>query len=621
MQFQDLLQSGLSLYRQGQLAEAEQKFRAVLAQDASNVAALNLLGMLCVNSERAEEAVTLISSALEVRPQDHQALSNLGLAYRKIGQLEQAEKSLRSALNLNAENPPAWNNLGSVFKDTGRFQEAVKCFDEALKRNPNFALCWSNLAHAFVELDELGNAKRAVERALQLDPSLAEAHYNRGEICRRTSHYAEAVRAYETALQHNPDFYEALLGLATAQREAEDTQAALDTLRQLLRRKPDHAQAHCSLGIIYEQTGDKPRAVECFKEAIRLAPDVITPHYQLAQIKGRTSTPEELAHMEKLCARPGIENDEADAAYLYFGLGEAYDKNGESEKAFAAWSKANAFRAKRFPYDEQKRAADKDALLTNATQFKTRAEAFAVPIAAPRMLFVIGMPRSGTSLTDQVLASHSAIGSLGEVSFAYDMTNRVQALTGTAYPAGMSGLTEQQLAQLAGEYRQRIPQKLAGSAIVLDKTPMNYQCLGLLAEVFPDARFIHCQRNPIDNCFSIFKLPFAHNQEYSHSLAALAHHYGLYEDMMDCWKTLYPGRILDVRYEDTVADLEAQARGMAAFIGVDFEEAMLAFYEARRQVRTPSASQVRQPIYRSAVGAWRPYEQHLQPLIEALAEK
>ncbi|KUJ84492.1 hypothetical protein AWR36_001995 [Microbulbifer flavimaris] len=621
MQFQDLLKSGLSFYRQGQQAEAEQKFRAVLAQDPSHVAALNLLGMLCVNSGRAEEAVTHISRALEVRPQDHQALSNLGLAYRKSGQLEQAEKSLRSALNINAENPPAWNNLGSVFKDTGRFQEAIKCFEQALKRNPNFPLCWSNLAHAFTELDRLEDAKRAAERALQLDPALAEAHYNRGEICRRASQYSEAAKAYGTALQYNPDFYEALLGLATAQREVEDTQAALDTLQHLLQRKPDHAQAHCSLGVIYEQAGDKPRAVECFKEAIRLAPDVITPHYHLAQMKGRTSTPEELTHMEQLRSRPGIEDDEADAAYLYFGLAEAYDKNGKVDKAFAAWDKANNFRARRFPYDEQKRTADKDALLASARRFKTLADTFVVPGVSPHMLFVIGMPRSGTSLTDQILASHSAIGSLGEVSLAYDMTNRVKELTGTAYPAGMGQLTEQQLAQLAGEYRQRIPRKLASSCIVLDKTPMNYQCLGLLAEAFPDAQFIHCKRNPIDNCFSIFKLPFAHNQEYSHSLAALAHHYRLYEDMMGCWRDLYPDRILDVRYEDTVADLESQARRMAAFIGIDFEQDMLSFYEAKRQVRTPSASQVRQPIYKSAVGAWRPYQKHLQTLIDALGEK
>ncbi|GAB2518998.1 tetratricopeptide repeat-containing sulfotransferase family protein [Microbulbifer agarilyticus] len=618
MQIQDLLQSGLTYYRQGQLAEAEKKFRAALAQDSSNVAALNLLGMLCVNSGRPDEAVSFINKALKIRPQDPQALGNLGLAYQKTGQLERAEKSLRGALNLNAENPPVWNNLGNVFKDTGRFQESVKCFEEALKRNPNFALCWSNLAQAFVELDQLTNAKRAVDRALQLDSTLAEAHYNHGEISRRLSHFSEAAQAYNTALQHDPEYYEALLGLATAQREAEDTQAAIATLKHLLAREPNHAQAHCSLGIIYEQIGDKAGAVDCFKEAIRLAPEVVTPHYQLAQMKGRTSTRDELTQMEQLCSRPGIENDEADAAYLYFGLAEAYDKLGEPDKAFAAWDKANGFRAKRFPYDAEKRASDRDALLKSAEAFSTKAKVSSVPLAAPRMLFVIGMPRSGTSLTDQVLASHSAIASLGEVSFAYDMTNRVGDLTGSAYPGGVLQLSAAQLEQLANEYRQRIPNTLADSAIVLDKTPMNYQCLGLLAEAFPDAQFIHCQRNPIDNCFSIFKLPFSHSQEYSHSLEALAHNYHLYESMMESWKALYPGRILDVCYEETVADLESQARRLADFIGVEFEEAMLAFYEAKRQVRTPSASQVRQPIYTSAIAAWRRYEKQLQPLIEAL---
>ena len=306
-----------------------------------------------------------------------------------------------------------------------------------------------------------------------------------------------------------------------------------------------------------------------------------------------------------------------DRTHLHFGLGEAYDQQGEIDKAFEAWLTANQIKAERFPYDPDKRKQHRDATIEHSQALAARLTQ--TPSQESRQLvFVIGMPRSGTSLTDQILSSNTNVSSIGEVAHADDMAAQVKKLTGKLYPQGLSELAQEDIRALRADFLEKIPFKYSNHKVLIDKTPMNYQHLGLLAEVFPSAKFVHCRRNPMDNCFSIFKLSFADDQDYAHDLAALGNHYGLYKGMMDSWKEIYPHRILDVHYEDTVADIEAQCVRLVEFLGLTFEPKMLEFYSSERLVRTPSASQVRQPIYKSSVQAWKKYEQQLQPLVSAL---
>jgi hypothetical protein len=301
-------------------------------------------------------------------------------------------------------------------------------------------------------------------------------------------------------------------------------------------------------------------------------------------------------------------------------LGEAYDQQGQTDKAFEAWLTANQIKAERFPYDPEKRKRHRDQTIEHSQGLAARlTEEPSQDIR--QLVFVIGMPRSGTSLTDQILSSHSGVSSLGEVGYADDMAVQVKKQTGELYPQGLAKLAVDDIDLLRADYLKKIPSKHSKYQVLIDKTPMNYQHLGLLAEVFPNAKFIHCRRSPMDNCFSIFKLSFADDQSYAHELTALGHHYTLYEGMMDKWKEMYPHRILDIHYEDTVADIKAQCIRLVEFLGLAFEPTMLEFYSSERLVRTPSASQVRQPIYKSSVQAWKKYEQHLQPLVSALGEK
>ena len=619
MTSKELLDAGLNCYQRGNLDAAEKHFRQLVSSDSSNVHGLNLLGMVCVNTGRQEEAVQLITQALKINPADAQAHGNLGLAYQRMEDLVLAERHFRKSIEIDANKPTIWNSLGNVLRDKGQAADAIKTYESTLRVDGNYPECWTNLSIALVDLGQFERAFQAVSRALQIDSTLPESHNQLAEVYRKKSKFDLAISAYKKSLEIDPTLYESMLGLATVYRESEDSEAALKILSQLIKLEPRHAKAYTVLGILKEQIGDAAAAADCFEKSIELAPDAIPPHCHLAQIKGRKSSEDEILAMERFQKVTGLSRE--DRTHLHFGLGEANDQQGETDKAFEAWLTANQIKAERFPYDSDKRKRHRDQTIEYSQGLAARlTEAPSQDIR--QLVFVIGMPRSGTSLTDQILSSNSGVSSLGEVGYADDMAVQVKKQTGELYPQGLAKLAVDDIDLLRADYLKKIPSKHSKYQVLIDKTPMNYQHLGLLAEVFPNAKFIHCRRSPMDNCFSIFKLSFADDQSYAHELTALGHHYTLYEGMMDRWTEMYPHRILDIHYEDTVADIKAQCIRLVEFLGLAFEPAMLEFYSAERLVRTPSASQVRQPIYKSSVQAWKKYEQHLQPLVSALgAEK
>ena len=270
MTITDLLKAGLEQYQRGNLEGAEKKFRQVILVDNRNIHGLNLLGMICVNTGRHEEAVQLITDALKISPIDAQAQGNLGLAYQRMGNLKLAESCFRKSIELGGKNRTIFNSLGNVLRESGRASEAVQVYESTLKVDGNYPECWSNLSQALVELGEFGDAFKAVSRALQIDPSLAEAHNQMAEIYRNIFKYDLAISAYKKSLELRPTLYESMLGLATVYRESEDVGAALEVLNRLISLEPRHAKAHAALGILKEQIGDTVAAADCFKKAIEL---------------------------------------------------------------------------------------------------------------------------------------------------------------------------------------------------------------------------------------------------------------------------------------------------------------------------------------------------------------
>ena len=612
---QDMLETGYREHQAGRVDEAERLYLAVLKQERDNIHALNLLGMLCANAFRPDEAVFFITKALKLRPNNPESHANIALAYKDQGKPEQAVKHFRESIRLDPYNPVVHNNLGNVLREMSRPKEAIKAYERALKLDGDFAPCWSNFAAALNEADKRKAAHRAVERALRLEPSLAQAHNNKGDILLAEAKYPEALDSYRTATALNPKYAVALINMARTQRDMDEPEAAVQTLQKALEIEPNNPEAHHAMGVLQEQLGDPEAAAQAFQDAVRVAPAMAIAHYYLAQIRGRKTSDEELAAMEKIWREVNMLPN--DRMFMAFGLARAYEQRKQHDKAFEFLEQGNRVKAEMQPYDDADTGRFVDSLADCAEALAARL-GFEAGCPDPRPVFILGMPRSGTSLTEQILASHSEVAGAGELSYAYDMAHRIRDITQQAFPDNMKLLSAQQLLELGEYYLSRHKPDNLAHRYVVDKTPLNFQYIGLLGLALPGAKFIHCHRDPVQNCFSIHKMPFDKKQAYAHSQEALGLYYNRYWTLMQRWKAQFPGRILDVRYEDTVAYIETQGRRMLDFLDLPFEESVLDFYKTKRLVKTPSASQVRQPIYGDAVQAWRKYEQHLGPLIEAL---
>ena len=613
------LEAGYQAQQAGNLARAEKIYRAVLGRDPGNVHALNLLGMLCVNAARPKEAIAFIKQALAVDDSDPQAHANIGLAYKDTGKPKDAIRHFRESIRLDPRNPVVLNNLGNVLRLVEQPREAARSYERALELQPMFAECWSNLAAALNESDRWERGLQAVDRALQLDPGLAQAWNNKGDILLNQAKYTDALTHYQKAAALSPKYAAAMINMARVQRDMEAPEDAFETLDKVLAMEPRHPEAHHVMGVLHEQTGDRASAANHFQAAIDSAPGMGMAHYQLAQINGRTGSDAELAAMRSAWGRGDLSG--SDRMYLAFGLARALEQRGAYDEAYEYLARGNGVKATARPYDDAETADYIDSLYNCAESAAARV-GFDAGCADERMVFVVGMPRSGTSLTEQILATHSAVAGAGELSYAYDMAHRVRDITGQKFPDNMDLLSPSLFRELGEYYVSRHAEATGDldARYVVDKTPLNFQYIGLLAIALPRARFIYCRRDAIANCWAIHRIPFDEKQTYAHSLTSLGQYYRRHRDLVERWKSLFPGRILTVRYEDTVADVESQSRRMLNFLDLPFEPGVLAFHETERLVKTPSASQVRRPIYTESVAAWKRYEKHLGPLIEALGD-
>lgn len=610
-----LLESGYGAQQAGDLVTAERDYRKVLAQDASNIHALNLMGMLCVNSFRPDEAVDFLKKALSIAADNPQTQSNIGLAYKDLGKNSDAIRHFRRSAKLNQNNPDTYNNLGNVLRAEEMPKEAIKVYERALKMHPTFAECWSNLSAALNEAEQHDRALQAASRAIELDPKLAQAYNNRGDIYLAMALYEEAVQAYRKAVEISPKYAAALINMARTQRDMDLPDEARSTLALAMELEPDNPEALLVDGVLNEQMGDRDAAASSFKQAIDQLPEMTVAHYYLSQIKGRDGTDEEFSAMRDLDERSDLTPKAR--MYLEFGLFRACDQRGLYDDAFAHLAAGNAIKAESTPYDDDDTAQYIASIIETAATVKENL-GDSPGLKDSRPVFVLGMPRSGTSLTEQILASHSEVAGAGELSYAYDTAHSIHDLVKQKFPDNMLALSAEQFVGLGEHYLNRHTKENLGARYVVDKTPLNFQYIGMLALALPQAKFIHCHRDPVANCFSIHRMPFDDKQTYAHSLVALGTYYNRYWGFMEDWHRLFPGRILDVRYEDTVADIDTQSRRILEFLDLPYEAGVLDFHKTKRLVKTPSASQVRQPIYKDSIAAWKKYEKHLQPLIDSL---
>ena len=596
---------GIALLRQGKPSVPALQHAARLSPDDPEIRVQ--LGHAWQRSGELASAIASYRQALDARPDYSEALFNLGKTLQRAGRSDEAAASYRRLLELEPQLPEAHNNLGNALRDLGRTAEAVASFRQALALRPAFAVVYSNLGNALRDLGDLQGAGAAYRRALEINPDLAEPHNNLGNVLLEELRLDDAAACYRRALALRPDYAHALAGLGRVLRQQGRSAEAAASCRRALEIKPDSAETLAFLGEIQADEGRFAEAEGIFRRAIALQPDL--PVALAGFSRCRRMGPDDAWWLEAALRAVAKGLPLRHEVNLQYAIGKHLDDLQDYERAFGHYRRANELTRRYGPaYDRRKLSHSIDRVIACCDERWLR-RAGAGGIATERPVLIVGMPRSGTTLLEQILASHPAVHGGGELPFWNEVATAHESALLKCDP------DPEIIAAAAAAYLRRLESLSAGALRVVDKTPTNYMNLGLVRAALPAARIIHLRRDPLDTCLSIYFQNFSLAHAYATDLEDLAHFYCEYLRIMRHWRSVLPAEaMLEVPYEPLIDELETWSRRILQFIGLPWDPRCLEFHETSRAVITPSRWQVRQKLSRSSVGRWRNYESFIGPL-------
>ena len=602
-----LLDAADALKALGEVREAVSFYERALQENPRLLEARNNLGNAFLELGRYADAAACYRIALEIKPHDAQVLCNLGNALRQLGLLDEALASIRRALALDPGLSVAHNNLGLALTAQGQREAAVTSYRQALTLNPRYLEALNNLGNVLSDLGQRREAVAVFRGAIELDPARAESHCNLGNVLFEFRRFAEAVASFRRALALEPEYALAHLGLAAALRMQGHAADAEASSQAVLAIEPASAAAISLLGELRADRGQFSEAEELFKRALAIDPGFAFAYFSIATNRKMTRDDDAwLRGTEALLAKPLPLRHEIS---LRYALGKYFDDLKQFDEAFSSYRQANEL-TRRYgsSYDRVGLSQRIDRIIkgfdaAQIRQLQSRGS------ASERPVFIVGMPRSGTTLTEQILASHPAVFGAGELTFwqsaltAYEAAE-IKGGEGAALIPGM-----------ARDYLERLTALSADAERVIDKMPLNFMNVGLISAAFPQARIIHLRRHPIDTCLSIYFQYFSHLHPYANDFDNLAHYYSEYVRITDHWRAVLPARaLLEIPYEALIEDQEGWTRRMLEFIGLPWDAKCLDFHQTDRVVITLSKWQVRQKIHAASAGRWKNYEKFVGPL-------
>lgn len=573
---------GRALTELGRSEEAIRVFESALEDSPDDVHLLNCLASACLRAERPEPAIACYSRILVTMPDDAMTLNNLGAACHKAGRLDEAIAACRKAIERNPRYVLAYVNLGRTHERAGNTDAAISAYRAVLSLDPENSQALHALGNIYLERGLLDEARHCYGRCVELENGIAEHHYNLGYVQAALGRLDEAMNSFTNALRIKPDYDDPVGGIAG----------------------------------IYQSRGEFGRAHELLKPLVERGTGSVTVAWNYAALCGHYSDCDAaIALLERL---KEANNQPAPLLRLiYFSLGRLYDRRRKYELAFMNYRSGNELKG--VVYDHHSVVNGVDRSISYFTAAKIRE----LPVSgclSEQPVFIVGMPRSGTTLVEQILASHPDVYGAGELPAIDHIVARLQkdATAGSGYPFCLDSMNQQQVESIAREYLDFI-RRIGGDTLrITDKMMLNYRYLGLIRLVFPGARIIHCKRNSLDTCLSIYFQDFAGAHDYAYKLNDIGKYYVQYERLMSHWKSVLDSSGLDIVYEDLVADPEGTSRKLVEYCGLPWNDRCLEFYDVQRSIVTASVRQVRRPIYSGSVNYYRHYERYLDELREAL---
>lgn len=643
------LKDAQSALQSGGFAQGLALAEAILADDDAHPEALYMAAVASRYLQQFDAAASFLRFL-------HQAMPEYGRAWQEEGHLALARGNRSDALNafmratrFNPALAASWREQANILAQTGRSDEAAAAAAqlERLGALPRELIAVTNhlhegrllraeeicrhylrtnqkdvegmrlLARIGIELGILEDAEFLLESAVEFEPGNIQLRLDYIDVLRRRQKFERAREESESLYHRDPGNPIFQSRLAIESMQTGDFDQAFALFDAVLEKLPNDPTTLTSRGHALKTTGQQSEAVESYHAAKSAKPDHGDAWYALANLKTYRFTETEVSQMRELVERSDLAF--MDRVHLSFALAKALEDSGEYEGSFLYYEQGNELKRKQTRYSADSMSAE----MARQMEFCTP-ELFAKHSGAghlaPDPIFILGLPRAGSTLLEQILASHSQINGTLELPNILALAHRLRGRKSgqSQYPAILHDLSDEQLAGFGEKFIEETRIHRQGAPFFIDKMPNNFRHIGLIQLILPNAKIIDARRAPMDCCFSGFKQLFAEGQEFTYGLNEVGRYYADYVDLMDHWNAVLPDKVLRVQHEDVLDDLEGQTRRMLDFIGVPFEEACLEFHKTNRAVRTASSEQVRQPINRAGQGAWMPYEPWLSPLRDAL---
>lgn len=605
------------LFQLGKYDQAEEACLALLASEGSDPDILTLLGSVIIERGDPDKAIPYFVKVADLVPDKARPHNNLGIAYKRGGRLEEAEAAYRRALVIDASYAQAHNNLGTTLIERGNVIEAVRSFEAAIKFDETFLEARRNLAHALLESNQPGRAAAELQRILETSPEDIGANLSLAAIERQKRNFRRAQLHLEVILGLEPKHIDAMYRLALILEDQGRFSEALTMLERVIGLSPGHANACNSAGVLSQTLGDIDVAIKYFRRAISVRPEFAEAHRNLAFARRNVEIDDDVRRSEALLEH---ELDDVSAMHVSFAMAKIHDDLGEYNNAFKHLSRGNMLKRRMLDYDIGLES-DFFAELEGAFDSSFFQGRIGWGLEDQTPIFVVGMPRSGTTLVEQIIASHSRAEGAGEIldldRLLWDAVNENRQ---HGWGQSMHSLSRPQANDLAAAYLNGLKQRFPGAEHITDKTPGNFHYIGMIRIMLPNAKVINCTRDPVDTCFSCYQNYFTEGVSFSYTLEELGKYYRLYSRLMEHWRWELPGFVYDCSYESLLNDQEGETRRLLEFCSLEWDPACLSFHKTKRPVQTASVAQVRQPIYRSSIGRATHYEKHLAPLRDALGD-